>query len=92
MHRKLSAEDAAFQQRMRDFFTHQVPAELRQGPSRRELSPEDQRTAQRLLNSTDWPYRPGHSSGADRTGPPCSTTSSARRCSWPGSRCHWPST
>ncbi|TDT29072.1 acyl-CoA dehydrogenase family protein [Naumannella halotolerans] len=51
MHRKLSAEDAAFQQRMRDFFTHQVPEELRQGPSRRELSPEDQRTAQRLLNS-----------------------------------------
>jgi alkylation response protein AidB-like acyl-CoA dehydrogenase len=65
MHRKLSEEDAAFQQKMRDFFTTQVPQDLRdRWHAGGEADPDDMRTSQRLLHEaglavTGWPTEYG---------------------------------
>lgn len=48
----LSAEDRAFAERLRDFFTSQIPGEIRERLARGEESPrEDIVTSQRILNS-----------------------------------------
>lgn len=70
MHLKLSDEDAAFQQRMRDFFTTKVPADLRQRwAAGGEPSADDIRQAQRLLNEGGLavPHWPVESGGQDWT-------------------------
>lgn len=65
MHRKLSPEDAAFQQRMRDFFTQQFPQDLRDRfHAGGEPDPDDFRAAQRFLNDAGlavpgWPKEYG---------------------------------
>ncbi|WP_018156769.1 acyl-CoA dehydrogenase family protein [Demetria terragena] len=65
MHRKLSEEDAAFQQEMRDFFTTKVPQDLRdRWAGGGEPAADDIRAAQRLLNEaglavTGWPTEYG---------------------------------
>ncbi|RNI21607.1 acyl-CoA dehydrogenase family protein [Flexivirga caeni] len=65
MHLHLSEEDAAFQQQMRDFFTTQVPADLRaRWAAGGEPSADDMREAQRLLNAAGlavphWPVEWG---------------------------------
>ncbi|WP_446664919.1 acyl-CoA dehydrogenase family protein [Flexivirga sp. B27] len=61
----MSDEDAAFQQRMRDFFTTEVPADLRQRwAAGGEVSADDMRQAQRVLNQAGlavphWPVEWG---------------------------------
>lgn len=65
MHRKLSEEDAAFQQKMRDFFTTQVPQDLRdRWHSGGEADAEDMRDSQRILHEAGlavpgWPVEYG---------------------------------
>ncbi|GGB27722.1 acyl-CoA dehydrogenase [Flexivirga endophytica] len=65
MRLQMSDEDAAFQQRMRDFFTTEIPAELRERwAAGGELEPDDMRAAQRLLNAAGlavphWPVEWG---------------------------------
>lgn len=50
MHRRLSADDSAFQQRMRDYFTTEFPQDLRQKVTAGDkLSPEDVRRSQATL-------------------------------------------
>ena len=50
MHRRLSADDSAFQQRMRDYFTTEYPQDLRTKVATGEkLSPEDIRRSQATL-------------------------------------------
>ncbi|RYU15607.1 acyl-CoA dehydrogenase family protein [Nocardioides iriomotensis] len=52
MRLELSAEDAAFREEMRTFFTTQVPQEIRDAvASRRELSKDDIVRSQRILNA-----------------------------------------
>ncbi|TWE07293.1 acyl-CoA dehydrogenase family protein [Rudaeicoccus suwonensis] len=65
MHLHLTAEDAAFQQQMREFFTTQVPQDLRQRwAAGGEPSADDMRQAQRILNEAGlavphWPVEWG---------------------------------
>ena len=65
MRLQLSDEDAAFQQRMRDFFTTEIPADLRERwAAGGEPDPDDMRTSQRLLNKAGlavphWPVEDG---------------------------------
>ncbi|KRE39399.1 acyl-CoA dehydrogenase [Janibacter sp. Soil728] len=50
MQRRLSADESAFQQRMRDYFTQEFPAHLREKvTSGRKLTPEDIRLSQSTL-------------------------------------------
>ena len=68
MHLRLSEEDAAFQQQMRDFFTNQVPADLRaRWAAGGEPNPDDIRQAQRLLNDNGLavPHWPAEWGGKD---------------------------
>lgn len=61
----LSAEDRAFAQRLRDFFTSEIPGEIRERLSRgQEATREDVVTTQRILNSRglavpNWPVQWG---------------------------------
>ncbi|MDN5790084.1 MAG: acyl-CoA dehydrogenase family protein [Micrococcales bacterium] len=61
MHRTLSEEDAAFQQRMRDFFTTEVPQDIRdRWRAGGEVEAQDVRVTQRILNAAglavpSWP-------------------------------------
>ena len=65
MQLELSAEDAAFREEMRTFFTTQVPQEIRDAvASRRELSKEMWVQSQRILNAAglavpNWPVEWG---------------------------------
>jgi alkylation response protein AidB-like acyl-CoA dehydrogenase len=65
MRLQLSDEDAAFQQRMREYFTTEIPADLRERwAAGGEPDPEDMRTSQRLLNKAGlavphWPVEVG---------------------------------
>jgi alkylation response protein AidB-like acyl-CoA dehydrogenase len=65
MRLELSAEDAAFREEMRTFFTTQVPQEIRDAvASRRELSKDDFVRSQRILNAAGlavpgWPVEWG---------------------------------
>ncbi|MEO7130832.1 MAG: acyl-CoA dehydrogenase family protein [Dermatophilaceae bacterium] len=65
MHRTLSEEDAAFQQRMRTFFTTEVPQDIRdRWQAGGEVEAEDVRTVQRILNAAGlavpgWPVEFG---------------------------------
>jgi alkylation response protein AidB-like acyl-CoA dehydrogenase len=65
MRLELSAEDAAFREEMRTFFTTQVPQEIRDAvASRRELSKDDLVRSQRILNAAGlavpgWPVEWG---------------------------------
>lgn len=70
MRLQLSDEDAAFQQRMRDFFTTEIPADLRERwAAGGEPDPDDMRTSQRLLNKAGLavPHWPVESGGQDWT-------------------------
>ncbi|GAB3485097.1 acyl-CoA dehydrogenase family protein [Flexivirga lutea] len=70
MRLQLSDEDAAFQQRMRDFFTTEIPADLRERwAAGGELDADDMRTAQRLLNAAGLavPHWPAEWGGQDWT-------------------------
>ncbi|AKU19155.1 acyl-CoA dehydrogenase family protein [Luteipulveratus mongoliensis] len=70
MQRRLSQEDAAFQQRMRDFFTTEVPADLRERwAAGGEPDPDDMRASQRALNKADLavPHWPAEFGGQDWT-------------------------
>ena len=50
MQRRLSEEDAAFQQKMRTYFTDEFPAELKEkGTNRNDLDPQDIRRSQATL-------------------------------------------
>lgn len=65
MHRKLSDEDAAFQTKMREFFTTEIPQDLRdRWHAGGEVEPDDVRQSQRLLNAAGlavpgWPTEYG---------------------------------
>jgi alkylation response protein AidB-like acyl-CoA dehydrogenase len=65
MRLELSAEDVAFREEMRTFFTTQVPQEIRDAvASRRELSKDDVVRSQRILNAAGlavpgWPVEWG---------------------------------
>jgi alkylation response protein AidB-like acyl-CoA dehydrogenase len=65
MRLELSAEDAAFREEMRTFFTTQVPQEIRDAvASRRELAKDDFVRSQRILNAAGlavpgWPVEWG---------------------------------
>ncbi|XVX22189.1 acyl-CoA dehydrogenase family protein [Actinomycetota bacterium] len=70
MHRHLSEEDAAFQQKMREFFTTAIPEEIRtKAKEGRELSKEDIVTSQRILNEHGYavPHWPVEYGGQDWT-------------------------
>lgn len=65
MHLRLSPDDAAFQQRMRDYFTTEFPSDLREKVAVGEqLSPQDIRRSQAALNEAGlavpgWPTQWG---------------------------------
>ncbi|KNX36476.1 acyl-CoA dehydrogenase family protein [Luteipulveratus halotolerans] len=67
MQHRLSPDDAAFQQKMREFFTSKVPQDLRdRWAAGGEPDPDDIRTAQRILNAEGlavphWPVEYGGS-------------------------------
>jgi hypothetical protein len=70
MRLKLSDEDAAFQQRMRDFFTTEIPADLRRRwAAGGEPTADDMRMSQRLLNDAGLavPHWPTEWGGKDWT-------------------------
>ena len=94
MQLELSAEDAAFREEMRTFFTTKVPQEIRDAVAeRRELTKDQIVESQRILNAAGlavphWPERVGR----PRTGRRCAGTSGTRRCSAPACRPRWRST
>lgn len=68
MERTLSPEDAAFRTRMRDFFTQEIPQDLRdRARAGGEVSADDMRTSQRLLNKAGLavPHWPAEFGGQD---------------------------
>ncbi|MEJ7755995.1 MAG: hypothetical protein WKF83_06325 [Nocardioidaceae bacterium] len=91
---QLSSDDAAFQQRMRTFFTTEVPQEIRdliaagrhlsQRPERRDAASSQRHTTSRS--------RTGRPSGAAKTGAAAAAHLARRRCSSPACRLRWRST
>lgn len=65
MQRKLSPEDARFQAQLREFFTTQIPQEIRDAQRAGEpLTPDHMRTSQRIMNDAglavpNWPVEWG---------------------------------
>ncbi|MCE1178245.1 MAG: acyl-CoA dehydrogenase family protein [Micrococcales bacterium] len=70
MHRHLSEEDAAFKEKIREFFTTAIPEEIRtKAKEGRELTKEDIVTSQRILNEHGYavPHWPVEYGGQDWT-------------------------
>ena len=94
MQLELSAEDAAFRDEMRTFFTTEVPQEIRDAVAERRELTKEQIVEPPAGRSTPpgSPCRTGPRSGAAEDWSPLRATSGTRRCSAPACRRRWRST